>query len=149
MTLESYRQNGWLNSHQSSPEEIRNLLGVADTKLSDCKKAKELSADSRLLLAHNSIMASAAAVLAAAGYRAARGGGGEHYQTIQALEFTIDPQKQLIQRIDTLRKKRNQSAYEVSGSVSDMEAERGFALALQVRGEVEKWIKTHHPEMLR
>lgn len=148
MTLESYRQNGWLTRHQSSPEEIRNLLGVADTKLSDCKKTRELSADSRLLLAHNAIMASATAVLAAAGYRAARGGGGEHYQTIQALEFTIDPKRKLIQRIDTLRKKRNQSAYEVSGSVSDMEAEHGFALALQVRGEVEKWIKTHHPKLL-
>jgi hypothetical protein len=92
-------------------------------------------------------MASATAVLAAVGYRAARG-GGEHYQTIQALEFTIDPQRKLIQRIDTLRKKRNQSAYEVSGSVSDTEAEHGFALALQVRGEVEKWIKTHHPKLL-
>ena len=56
--------------------------------------------------------------------------------------------RKLIQRIDTLRKKRNQSAYEVSGSVSDLEAEHGFALALQVRGEAEKWIKTHHPKLL-
>ena len=35
MTLESYRQNGWLHKHQGSAEEIRNLLGVADTKISD------------------------------------------------------------------------------------------------------------------
>lgn len=80
-------------------------------------------------------MASATAVLAAAGYRAARGGGGEHYQTIQALEFTIDPKRKLIQRIDTLRKRRNLSAYEVSGSVSDVEAEHGFALALAAKNK--------------
>jgi hypothetical protein len=147
MSLESYRQNGWLNAHKSSPDEIKGLLGVADTKVSDCRKAKDLSADSRLLLAYNAILISATAVLAAAGYRAARG-GSEHYHTIQALEFTIDPEKKLLQRIDTLRKKRNQSAYEVSGSVSDGEAAHSFSLALQVRGEAEKWIRTHRPELL-
>ena len=106
-----------------------------------------MSADSRLTLAYNAITASATAVLAAAGYRAMRG-GNEHYHTIQSLEFTIDSPKKLIPRIDTLRKKRNQSAYEVSGAVSDIEAEAAFALALQVRGEVEKWIKSHRPELL-
>ncbi len=148
MTLESYRQNGWLTKHQSSPDEIRNLLGVADTKISDYSKAKELSADSRLSLAYNAITASATAVLAAAGYRTARG-GSEHYHTIQTLEFTIDPDKKLMQRIDNLRKKRNQSSYEVSGAVSEGEVAHGFSLALQVRAEVEKWIKTHHSELLR
>jgi len=147
MTLESYRQNGWLSAHQSSANEIRNLLGIADTKISDYKKAKALSADSRLTIAYNAITASATAVLAAAGYRTMRG-GNEHYHTIQSLEFTIDPGKNLVQRIDTLRKKRNQSAYEVSGAVSDMEADAAFALAIQVRGEVEKWIKIHHAELM-
>ncbi len=147
MTLESFHKNGWLSAHQSSANEIRNLLGVADTKISDYKKAKALSADSRLTIAYNAITASATAVLAAAGYRAARG-GSEHYHTIQSLEFTIDPGKKLIQRIDTLRKKRNQSAYEVSGAVSEMEADAAFALAIQVRGEVEKWIKIHHAELM-
>lgn len=148
MTLESYRQNGWLTKHQSSAEEIRNLLGVADTKISDYQKAKALSADSRLSLAYNAIMASAIAVLAAAGYRPARG-GSEHYHTIEALEFTIDPEKKLIRRVDTLRKKRNQSTYEVSGSVSEMEVDSAFGLALQIRGEAQKWINANHPELLK
>lgn len=147
MSLESYRQNGWLTIHRSSPDEIRNLLDIADTKISDFNKAKELSADSRLNLAHNAVMASATAILAAAGYRVARG-GGEHYRTIQALECTIDPDRKLVPRLDAFRKKRNQSAYEVSGSVSEMEAKRGFALALQLRAEAENWIKKHHPKLL-
>jgi len=147
MSLESYRQNGWLSAHQTSADEIKNLLGVADIKISDYQKAKELSTDSRLSIAYNAILASTSAVLAAAGYRPMRG-GNEHYHTIQALEFTIDPDKKLIKRIDALRKKRNQSSYEVSGAVSEGEAAHGFSLALQVRGEVEKWIKTHRPELL-
>lgn len=121
---------------------------MADTKIADYGKAKALSADSRLYLAHNAIMASATAVLAAAGYRAVRG-GSEHFHTIAALEFTIDPHRKLIPRLDAFRKKRNQSSYEVSGSVSEAEVARGFALALQVREEVEAWIKKHRPELLR
>jgi hypothetical protein len=93
-------------------------------------------------------MASATAVLAAAGFRTGRG-GNEHYRTIEALEFTIDPQRRLIPRLDAFRKKRNQSAYEVSGSVSEAEVARGFALALQVRADAEAWIKRHRPELLR
>jgi hypothetical protein len=147
MSLESYRQNGWLDKHQSSPEEIRNLLGIADTKISDFTKAKELSADSQLNLAHNAVMASATAILAAAGYRVRRG-ASEHFRTIEVLEFTIDPGKKLVQRLDAFRKKRNQSSYEVSGSVSEMEADRGFALALQLRAEAEKWIRAHHLELM-
>jgi hypothetical protein len=148
MSLESYRQNGWLVAHQTSADEIRNLLGVADTKISDYQKAKEVSADSRLSIAYNAILASATAVLAAAGYRPARG-GNEHFRTIQALEFTVDPDTNLTKRIDALRKKRNQSAYEVSGAVSENEAAHGFSLALQMRGEAETWIKANRPELLR
>jgi len=67
MSFESYRQNGWLTAHQTTPQEIANHLGVADTKIADYNKAKSLSADSRLYLVHNAIVASATAVLAAAG----------------------------------------------------------------------------------
>ncbi len=148
MSLESFRQNGWLSAHQASPDEIKNLLGVADTKIADYNKAKALSADSRLYLAHNAIVASATAVLAAAGYRAARG-GSEHHHTIAAPEFTIDRHRKLIPRLDAFRKKRNQSAYEVSGAVSEAEVANSFALALQVRAEAEAWIKTHRPGLLR
>ena len=147
MTLETYRQNGWLTAHQSSPAEIKNLLDLADTKIADYNKAKALSADSRLSLVHNAIMASATAVLAAAGYRVARG-GSEHFHTIAALEFTIDPQKKLISRLDAFRKKRNQSSYEVSGSVSEAEVASAFALALQVRADTAAWIKKHRPQLL-
>ena len=121
---------------------------MADTKIADYNKAKALSTDSRLYLVHNAIMASATAVLAAAGFRAARG-GSEHYRTIEALEFTIDPERKLIPRLDAFRKKRNQSAYELSGSVSEVEVARGFALALQLRADAEAWIKKPRPELLR
>jgi len=44
----------------------------------------------QLGLAYDAIRISATAALRAAGYRVVRG-GSEHYRTIEALEFSIEP----------------------------------------------------------
>ena len=44
MSLRDWVQYGWLTEHQSSREEIKNLLGVADRDLRECQ-AKGLGAD--------------------------------------------------------------------------------------------------------
>lgn len=37
MGLQAWRENGWLVEHQTSPQEIADLLGVADRDLMDCQ----------------------------------------------------------------------------------------------------------------
>ena len=61
-------------------------------------------------MAYDAIRMSATAALRAAGYRVVRG-GSEHYRTIEALEFSIDPQRKLIPDLDKLRKKRNRKLF--------------------------------------
>ena len=94
----------------------------------------------QLNLAYDAIRASATAALRAAGYRVVRG-GSEHYRTIEALEFSIDPQKKVIPMLDKLRKKRNAGAYDDYGLVSQGEADHCGKLAVRVRKEVEEWIR--------
>ena len=147
MSLESWVRNGWLEKRESSAQEIRDLLSVTDMKLEDCKLAANLSADSRLTLAYGAALSAAIAVLRAAGYRPSRD-GNEHYRTIDALEYTVDPHKRLLPKLQILRKKRNQSSYEVSGRVSNKEAEECESLAVKLRRDAETWIRTHHPELL-
>ena len=48
-------------------------------------------------------------------------GTSEHYRTIEALEFSIDPEKKIIRTLDTLRRKRNTGAYDDYGLVSQGE----------------------------
>jgi hypothetical protein len=43
------------------------------------------------------------------------GGGSEHYRTIEALEFSIDPQKKIIPMRDMLHRKRNIGSYDDYG----------------------------------
>ncbi|HEX8798853.1 MAG TPA: hypothetical protein VF772_09580, partial [Terriglobales bacterium] len=106
-----------------------------------------LSADVQLGLAYDAIRISATAALRAAGYRVVRG-GGEHYRTIEALEFSIDPQKKLIPTLDKLRKKRNTGLYDDFGLVSQGEADSCGKMAVRVRKEVEDWIRKNHADKI-
>lgn len=109
MTLENWVNNSWLERRDSDASEIARLLAIADGRLKDYQGAiaAKLSFDVQLGLAYDAIRARATAALRAAGYRVVRG-GNEHYRTIEALEFSIDPEKKLIPMLDKLRKKTNQ-----------------------------------------
>jgi len=146
MSLQSWQQNSWIVAHTSSREEIGNLLGVSDRDLAACQ-AKGLPADWRLAIAYNAALQAATAALAAAGYRASR--ENHHYRVIQSLEFTIAPDEEIIAILDSFRKKRNISSYDIAGAVSDKEAGEMFQLATRLRAEVEKWIRATHPELMK
>ena len=63
MSLKDWLNSGWLAEHKTSPEEIRNLLGVADRDLTDCRSVG-LSADWRMNIAYNAALQAATAALA-------------------------------------------------------------------------------------
>jgi hypothetical protein len=147
MSLQNWVKNNWLEQRDSDAAEIARLLALADGRLKDYRRAVagKLSADVQLFLAYDAIRISATAALRAAGYRVVRG-GGEHYRTIEALEFSIDPQKRLIPQLDTLRRKRNLGSYDDYGLVSQGEADHCGKMAVRVRKEVEDWIRTEHSD---
>ena len=65
MSLADWERNGWLTKHQTSPNEIRDLLQVVERDLAD-SASKELSADWRMNIAYNAALQAATAALAAA-----------------------------------------------------------------------------------
>jgi hypothetical protein len=73
--------NGWLVAHNSSKQEIGNLLGIVVRDLKD-SQAKDVSDDRRFAIAYNATLQVATAALAAAGYRASR--ESHHYRVIQS-----------------------------------------------------------------
>lgn len=149
MSFETWVKNNWLERRDSDREEIARLLLIADGRLEDYQKAaaNELSSDVQLSLAYDAIRACATAALRAAGYRVVRG-GSEHYRTIEALEFSIDPGRKLIPVLDSLRKKRNLGAYDDYGLVSQGEADHCAKLATRVRVQVEEWIRKNHGDKI-
>ncbi len=145
MSLKNWLNNGWLTEHRTSTQEITALLAVADRDLADCR-VSGLSSDWQLNIAHNAALQAATVALAVSGYRAVR--EAHHYRTIQALAHTIKANAGLITLFDQFRKKRNISGYEQAGMVSDQEAKEMVDLALQLRQDVEKWLRETHPDLL-
>ena len=145
MSLKDWLKNGWLVEHRTSPQEIRNLLGVADRDLDDCRAAG-LSADWKMNIAYNAALQATTAALAACGFRASR--DSHHYRIIQSLAFTLEMEAKLIAKFDKFRKKRNIGGYEQAGLVSEQEAEEMISLAEQLREATELWLQSNHPELL-
>ena len=131
--------------HTSSKEEIANLFAISDRDLAACQ-TKNLPADWRFAIAYNAALQAATAALAAAGYRAGR--DSHHHRVIQSLEFTLVPQRKMIDTFDKFRKKRNLSSYDVAGAVSDKEAHEMFELASILRAKVEGWIRKNYSKLL-
>jgi hypothetical protein len=145
MSLETWRNNGWLSPHQSSRREIADLLAIVDRDLKDCQ-SKGLSADWRFNIAYNALLQTATAALAAAGYRAGR--DAHHYRVLQSLAFTAALEEAVLRQLDAFRKKRNLTGYERIGTVSDGEVSEVIQMARIIRKQVEGWIRKDHPELL-
>jgi hypothetical protein len=67
---------------------------------------------------------------------------------IQSLAHTIKADARLIAHLDKFRKKRNIGSYERAGAVSEQEVKEMFALAKNLRDEVERWLRLNHAELL-
>lgn len=146
VSLQDWARNGRLIEHNTSAQEISDLLGVADRDIQNCQVAG-LSPDWQLGIAYNSVLQMATAALAASGYRASR--ESHHYWTLQTLTFTMGLDKGTIGQLDQFRKKRNISDYERAGIVSDQEAKEMIALARKLRKDIEKWLRAHYPDLMK
>jgi len=146
VSLRNWLRNAWLVEHQTSPQEISDLLTVVDRDLAE-SQTPGLSPDWRLNIAYNAALQAAIAALAASGYRAAR--EAQHYRVIQSLAHTIGADQALILTLDQFRKKRNITGYERAGGVSEQEAKEMLALAKRLRQEVEQWLRVNHPQLIQ
>jgi hypothetical protein len=145
MSLADWERNGWLTRHETSPNEIRDLLQVVERDLAD-SVAEGLSADWRMNIAYNAALQAATVALAAAGYRAAR--ESHHYRVIQSLRETVGVDAGFVATFDAFRKKRNITGYERIGLVSDADADAMRTLAVRLRDNVAAWLAKNHGSLL-
>jgi len=144
MSLKDWLNNGWLVKHMTSPQEVSNLLSVADRDIKD-SQIPGLSSDWRLNIAYNAALQAATAALAACGYRAAR--EAHHYRIIQSLAHTIGASPVLVAQFDQFRKKRNIGSYDMAGSASDQEAAEMISLAQRLCKDIKDWLSDHHSHL--
>jgi hypothetical protein len=146
MTLKQWADNGWLESHGTSVEEIANLLAIVDRDLADA--GESISPDWRFGIAYNAAQKLCTILLYAEGYRAAR--VLQHYRTIQALPLILGPGHQAdAEYLDSCRKKRNIVEYDYVGGATEDEALELSAYVGELQEVVLGWLKQHHPQLLK
>jgi hypothetical protein len=145
MSLTIWLENRWLTEHQSSPQEVADLLAVVDRDLGDAE-IEELSSDRKLEIAYNAALQLAVLALAASGYRATR--DKSHIYPILSLGHTVGVSPEIVDTLDAVRSKRHQANYERAGATSHSEAEEVRELASALREVVLEWLHRDHAELL-
>ncbi|MDP6040809.1 MAG: hypothetical protein QGG64_19830 [Candidatus Latescibacteria bacterium] len=145
MSLQQWAGNGWLRSHQTSPEEIGNLLAIVDRDLQDA--SGNISVDWRFGIAYNAALKLCTILLYASGYRPER--TLQHYRTIQALPLILgETHKPEAQYFDVCRVKRNTAEYDYTGAVTEEDADELIQTTVELRKQTITYLRTHHPELL-
>jgi hypothetical protein len=142
VTLQRYLENSWLQRHETSPQEITELLAIADRDIGQ-SQTPGLGPEWRLSIAYNAALQLATAVLAAAGYRAER--QNKHQRTIECLAFTLGLERRAIDFFDVCRRKRHSNVYDQVGAVSEQEADEMVAFTKTLRTQVVAWLRNNHP----
>jgi hypothetical protein len=144
MTLQRYLDNSWLQRHETSPQEIAELLAIADRDIEQ-SQTPGLGPEWRLSIAYNAALQLATAALAAAGYRAER--QNKHQRTIECLAFTLGLDRRQVDFFDLCRRKRHSNVYDQVGAISEQEATEMVEFAKTLRDRVQSWLKQNHPNL--
>ncbi len=144
MSLQQWANNGWLRAHQSSPQEIADLLAIVARDLSDA--AGNISADWRFGIAYNAALKLCTILLHASGYRPEK--TLQHYRSIAALPEILGQQWQdEADYLETCRRKRNTAEYDRAGVATEQDADELVKFCQELRQEVLAWLDKHHPAL--
>ena len=135
MSLSSWAEDGWLQPHRTSGQEIANLLGIVDRELNDAS-VTQVSQDARLGMLYNAALRLADIALRAAGYRAARG-GSQHHRVLMSLPLTMGAEwHKAADSLDATRVLRNRADYESVGFATQQQLEELRDIVLRLRDAV-------------
>jgi hypothetical protein len=144
MSLQQWAENGWLRPHQTSRQEIDDLLAIVARDLADAAGA--ISADWRFGIAYNAALKLCVILLHASGYRPEK--TLQHYRTIAALPEILGEQwRDAADYLETCRRKRNIVEYDRVGVVTEQDAPELAAFCKELRQEVLAWLNENHPEL--
>lgn len=147
MSLQKWLNEGRLQRHTTSKEEIDNLFRLVERDLKDAK-IKQLSTDRRFATAYNAALQLATIVLLASGYRV-KAVSGHHWVTIIALPEVMDKsQKGRTDYFNACRAKRNVTDYDRVGEISEADLKELLKEVSSFKQEAIDWMSQHYPNLI-
>lgn len=145
MSLEDLYKFGKLQKHKTSPQEIKDLFGVAERCIKDSSQSS-ISLDLRFISAYQAALAAGEALLCCLGYTAPK--GNYHYMVWEALRHVLDDSyKDTLILFNDARSKRSDAFYDRASVTSNTEYEEVFEEAKRFVAFARGKIKKEFPEL--
>lgn len=146
MSLESLLAQGRLRPHKASRAEVQDTLALVGRDLQDAS-VRGLSAERRFLIAYEAGLRLATIPLHCAGLETH--GTGHHWVTFQVLPEVMGVEfDEVAEYLEVCRTKRNVGTYDRAGEISAGEAAEITGEVTSFKGEVEKWLRAKHPDLI-
>lgn len=145
MSLLQWFENGWVVRHQSSSQEIANLLAIVDRDLRDVQG--KISADWRFGIAYNAALKLCTIMLYAEGYKPEK--ALQHYRALQSLTIILGPERKAdADYLNACRTKRNTVEYDYAGCATQADADELIEFSEELKKAVLAWLKKNHPDLI-
>jgi len=143
MILKSLLREGRLKPHQTSQNEIRDLLAIVERDINDAQDSN-VSTDWRFAIAYNAALQLSIIPLYCKGYKPVS--GGHHFIVFQSIKLTLGNKfKGLSDYFDSCRNKRNITEYDRSGEITNTETEELIAEVKKFKKQIVEWLKKEYP----
>jgi uncharacterized protein (UPF0332 family) len=127
--LQRLLHSGLVRSYKGGREQAPRQLGLALRDLSSARRLLAEDRDWAFAIAYNAVLQAGRALMLREGYRPTTGEGG-HVAVIRFCEEFFGPRYQEeMELFDRMRVRRNRVVYDVSGSISRLEADEAFTFA--------------------
>lgn len=147
MSLKDWLDNGWLKPHQTSKQEIINLLDIVKRDLNDAM-LDGLSIDWKFSIACNAALKLCTIILYTQGYRPEN--ALAHYRTIMSIK-EINPQNWEYHSVylNSCRMLRNILEYDKTNSITEDDATKLIAFSKSFLSEVMIFLSQNYPQLLK
>ena len=123
-----------------SEEQVRECFNIARRDIRTSKIIKQENQDWAYNIAYNAMLQAARGLMFSAGYRPA--GEAQHVTVIKFAELTLEKEfRETLNIMDSMRRKRNRTVYDVSGLVSETEVKEAIKAAEEFVNKLEKKLK--------
>ena len=146
MSLTDWAKNGWIRTHRTSKQEIKQLLEIVERDLNDALH-KEISSDWRFGIAYNAALKLCTVLMYTEGYRPEK--ALAHYRTLLALPLILGPErKNDADYLNSCRMKRNIVEYDYVGGATNADANELIEFVRDLKRDVIRWLEKTHPEFI-
>lgn len=143
--IEEYLGKGLLKRQKSNFQAIERLILRGGKDLRAAKANLDIDEGIAYTIAYLAMLHAARALMLLEGLRPAD--GYQHKTVVEFMAYFLEKEfKNIVERFDKMRKKRNIFTYEVSISISEVEAENALSTAVKFVHLVEDIIKKENPQ---